>query len=369
MSERNARLAGIALLAILAIAFLVLISLFGSLTASDAARTPTAEIAIAPSATASPTQPLPTPTATTAPTQTPSPTALPTLTETPACPNPATPEPLWVAPVISPTNLQSQTISVTLGRGREVSVTSPAGTVSLKGDFSLAQPVELLVPLVPNIANELVVNGRVEFAPGCFYTLQTRVDRSGNPLVIVQGSASVPDVTVSPLPPPLTLAPTAPAASVTPPPPGTVFLDPFSQVFALNQDTPSPTDRIWLYEASPETPLWQLAQQGAFTWLQTQDGTLNFWTLSSNVLPTPAAAPQYDSSVEGQTVEFVSNKVFACETNYPNPLILGACTEYTDVASAEVIQRAFVESSVLYLVQFGGGTYWVSSNVLIAEPS
>jgi hypothetical protein len=284
-------------------------------------------------------------------------TALTTVTALPlpttSCPNPATPEPLWVDPVVSPTNLLTQAISVTLGRGREISITSNAGTVTQQGEFSIAQPVVLQVALAPNISNELLVTGKVEYAPNCFYTLQTRVDRMGQPLVIVQTSDAAPSVT--------------PAASVTAPVPGTVFIKPFSQVVGLNQDAPTGSDTIWLYEGSADASFDILVQQGAFTRVQSQGGTLNFWTLNENIVAAPAPEPQFEN-LTVQPVEFVPGSVFACEGRMPRGLILGVCQQFQDPGPAEVLVRATVETSVLYLVRFNYQTYWVSANVLKQPP-
>lgn len=343
MPERFARIAALALLVVLIIALPLLISFFGALTAPIPTRTPT-QIALA-----SPTL---------RPTEIPTlrPTEIPTLAASPSptsgCPIPATPEPLWVNPVVSPTNLLSQKISVTLGRGRAITITSEAGTVAQHGEFSTARPVELKVPLVPNATNNLVVTGQVEYAPGCSYTLQTRVDRTGQPLVIVhQGGV----LTVQDTP--------------TPPPAGTVYLRPFAQVFALNQDAPTPTDQLWLYTAPDTNSAFQiLAQEGAFTHLLSSGGTLHFWTLNDNVVGTPAPLPQYDTNVAGARVEFVSDTIFACEAQTPRPLILGLCAEISGAGGGEVIQRVQVESSVLYQVRVNNRIFWVSSNVLKVEP-
>lgn len=352
MSERFARLAALALVVILILALPLLVSLFGRLNAPGVTRTPTA-VALVPTATLQPTD-TPTPTNTVPP---PSVTTVPTLTPSPSptagCPSPATPEPLWVDPVLSPTNLPSQVISVTLGRGRMITISSEAGTVTQQGEFSTARPVEIEIGLVPNAINNLLVTGKVEYASGCFYTLQTRIDRVGNPLVIVQNSAQNP-------PPPI--------VSPTPPPPGTVYLKPFSQVFGLNQDTPSPNDKLWLYEADSNAPFEVLAQEGAFTHLLSQGGTLNFWTLNDNIVATPPAVPRYDNSVAGRSVEFVSDTIFACEGQYPRNLILGSCADIPAVTNGEVLQRARTESSTLYEVRINYRLYWVSANVLKQEP-
>jgi len=357
MPERFARIAALALLVVLIIALPLLISLFGTLTAQPPA-TATVQIAVLD---ASPTPPpaisaAPPATATDAPTDMPTdvpPTVSPT-TSAPACPNPATPEPLWVDPVMSPTDLSSQKVSVILGRGKEIAISSEAGMIRLQGDFSTGRPVELDVPLAPNAENHLVVTGTVEYAPGCEYTLQTRVDRNGSPLTIIQNSTLTPPPTTLPVTPPVT---------------GIVFIPPFAQVFALNQDSPTPADQLWLYTApDPTSPYELTAREGAFSHLLSSGGTLNFWTLNENVLVNPASAPTYDDTVAGQRVEFVSSTIFACEAQYPRPLILGLCNDIQNVTDGEALQRATTEGSTLYLVRVNNRIYWVSSNLLKREP-
>lgn len=357
MPERFARIAALALLVVLIIALPLLISLFGNLTATPAV-TPTVQIAVL-DVSRTPLPPTATSTrapVTDAPTDVPTsvpPTAAPTI-PTPTCPGPATPEPLWVDPVISPTDELSQKVSVILGRGKQISITSEGGTISLQGDFSTGRPVALDVPLAPNLENHLVVSGTVGYAPGCEYTLQTRVDRNGAPLVIVQNSA---------------LTPPTSAAPVTPPVTGIVFIKPFAQVLALNQDAPTPADQLWLYTAPDPTSSFELmARQGAFSQLLSSGGTMKFWTLNENVAVNPAPAPTYDDTVAGQQVEFVSSTIFACEAQYPRPLILGLCNNLQDVTGGQVLQRASTDGSVLYLVRVNNRLYWMSSNVLKNEP-
>lgn len=115
----------------------------------------------------------------------PPPTSTPT--PKPTCPPPATPEPFWVEPVRSPTNLRYQTLKVYLGRGYSVIASSEAGTASVSGSFgAFARPAYVTVPLLPNITNHIVVTGVVEYWDDCFYTLTTSTDRYGNPLEIEQ---------------------------------------------------------------------------------------------------------------------------------------------------------------------------------------
>ncbi len=155
----------------------------------------------------------PTATSTPTPTETQTLTATPTVTPTPTCPPPATPEPLWVDPVTSPTFALTQTVTVYLGRGRTVTVTSEAGTTVVNGFFdAYTNPAYVTINLLPNTTHHLKVTGLVEYAPACFYTLSTTWDRIGNPLIIVQQS---PTPTVTPTETP-TVTPTAtPTATPT----------------------------------------------------------------------------------------------------------------------------------------------------------
>jgi hypothetical protein len=106
---------------------------------------------------------------------------------------PPTPEPLWVEPVTSPTGLMTQTLWVTLGRGRAITATSEAGTTAVTGTFSTANAVGLNIPLQPLTVHHISVAGLVEYRPGCFYQLSTASDRHDTALVIVQnGSAGPP---------------------------------------------------------------------------------------------------------------------------------------------------------------------------------
>lgn len=102
------------------------------------------------------------------------------------CGPPPTPELLEVAPVTSPTTLLTQTLRVRLGNGRLIAAGSEAGVALITGTFSAAVLTPLTLPLLPNLRHHIVVTGQVEYAPGCFYTLSTRTDRSGAPLTIQQ---------------------------------------------------------------------------------------------------------------------------------------------------------------------------------------
>jgi len=105
---------------------------------------------------------------------------------------PPTPEPLWVDPVDSPTTLFTQTVKVYLGRGRAITVSSEAGAKSITGTFSAYTPASVTISLMPNVTHHLDVEGRVEYAADCFYTLSTWQDRNYDPLIIVQQSTLTP---------------------------------------------------------------------------------------------------------------------------------------------------------------------------------
>lgn len=362
MNARTARIAGLLLTAILIAALPLLISLFSSVGAGGAAPTPTA-VALA---TASPVRPESSPTldlraAATLPiNSTPAPSPTPTL----ECPSPATPEPLWVDPVLSPTSALTQTLYITLGRGREVSVTSEAGTVSVPGRFTIAEPAELVVPLLPNQTNNLVVSGRVEYAPGCFYILTTRIDRTGKPLVIVQQSATpTPGAPVTVIPP-LTLSPTTISA---PPIGGSVYLKPFSQIFALSQAQPEPPGQVWLYQGAGEL-FTVLGHASGSTHLMSSDSRLDFWTLTTNLSNMPPSPPQFDSTIGGRTVELIPGDVFVCRAVASTASAVGECTELNNPGSVTLMERATSDGSVLYRVDLGGTEYWVSANALAIPP-
>lgn len=121
------------------------------------------------------------------------PTLTPTVTLTPTssvC-APPTPEPLWVDPVVSPTNQLSQIITVYVGHGVEVTVITESGTFTVTGNFNAyTNPALVEISLLPNAVHHLHVTARVRAeGNGCVYayTLGTTLDRQGAPLEIVQG--------------------------------------------------------------------------------------------------------------------------------------------------------------------------------------
>ena len=126
----------------------------------------------------------------------------PTFTETvqPApiitstfCP-PPTPEPLWVDPVTSPTDQLSQIITVYIGYGVDVTITTESGKYTVTGNFNAyTTPAVVEISLLPNTINHIQVTTKViSGGNGCTYsyTLTTTRDKKGNPLEIAQGQVT-----------------------------------------------------------------------------------------------------------------------------------------------------------------------------------
>jgi hypothetical protein len=103
------------------------------------------------------------------------------------CPQ-ATPEFFTVEPVTSPTDQLSQIITVDLGLGEAITITTESGVFTAPfNEF----PKEIEITLLPNTTHNLTVEGRVGqvFQGDCVYggyTLRTTTDRNGQPLVIEQ---------------------------------------------------------------------------------------------------------------------------------------------------------------------------------------
>ena len=109
--------------------------------------------------------------------------------ETPVseCPQ-ATPEFFTVEPVTSPTDQLTQAITVDLGNGETITVTTESGTFTAPFDTF---PKVITIDLLPNTTHNLTVEGKVrEVVQGdCTYggyVLSTTTDRNGAPLVIEQ---------------------------------------------------------------------------------------------------------------------------------------------------------------------------------------
>ena len=100
----------------------------------------------------------------------------------------ATPEFFTVEPVTSPTDQLSQVITVDLGNGEAITVTSESGVFTAPFDTF---PKTIEITLLPNTTHNLTVEGKVkEVQQGdCTYggyVLTTTTDRNGAPLVIEQ---------------------------------------------------------------------------------------------------------------------------------------------------------------------------------------
>ncbi len=102
-----------------------------------------------------------------------------------------TPEPLWVEPVTSPTDLFNQVIVVRVGNSDSVTVEAESGSFNLIGSFSTGAPAYVSIALLPNVTHHLTVSAHIRpwswnecQYPG--YTLTTHVDKNGNQLTLVQ---------------------------------------------------------------------------------------------------------------------------------------------------------------------------------------
>jgi hypothetical protein len=87
-----------------------------------------------------------------------------------------------------------QTVVVFIGNGEAVTVTAESGTFAQQGDYdAYAHPASVEIALWPQVTHHLTVYGKVKriVFDGCVYggyTLSTRWDRYGAPLVIRQHS-------------------------------------------------------------------------------------------------------------------------------------------------------------------------------------
>jgi hypothetical protein len=109
------------------------------------------------------------------------------------CPE-ATSEPFWVEPVPETTDETTVIVEVVIGRGEEVVITTESGSFSATGDFGASQAAQVEVTLLPDTVHHLEVTAKVARTDtgGCEYggyTLNTSVDKNGDPLVIAQGNA------------------------------------------------------------------------------------------------------------------------------------------------------------------------------------
>lgn len=137
----------------------------------------------------------PLPTATMSITPTFTHTATPTVTST-YCAQ-ATPEPLLVEPVTSPTGQLTQVITVYAGNSDSVTVTLETGSFTVNGNFSTSSPALVTVTLQENTVHHLTVSAHIKEINmgGCVYggyTLSTTNDRYGSPLTITTDNPSTP---------------------------------------------------------------------------------------------------------------------------------------------------------------------------------
>jgi hypothetical protein len=106
-----------------------------------------------------------------------------------------TPEPLWVDPVKSPTDAFTQVVTVWIGHGECVTVSTKSGTFTSLGDFDADKnPALVTIDLLTNTLHFLSVTGTIRHisaSDGCIYggyNLYTWYDRYGKPLVIAQAT-------------------------------------------------------------------------------------------------------------------------------------------------------------------------------------
>jgi len=110
-----------------------------------------------------------------------------------SCPS-VTPEPFWVEPLTSPTDQISQVVTVYLGHGERVTITTKSGVFTADGQIdAYTHPALIPVDLLTNTTHSLEALGQVRVITqgNCVYggyTLRRTVDRHGAPLIIEQWS-------------------------------------------------------------------------------------------------------------------------------------------------------------------------------------
>jgi hypothetical protein len=104
----------------------------------------------------------------------------------------ATPEPFWVEPVTPITDEAEVMVEVHIGNGEKVTVVTETGAWMEVGPFGVNQPALVRVRLVPDTTHHLEVTAWVAETTGpggCKqggYTLSTKVDKYGVPLLVMQ---------------------------------------------------------------------------------------------------------------------------------------------------------------------------------------
>jgi hypothetical protein len=119
----------------------------------------------------------------------------PMATATPPCPT-MDPQYVYVEPVISPTDLLTQTITARLDYAVWIKVLAESGTFTMTRSTS---GHSVVMRLLPDVAHHLEVAGRWQFRADCpWFTTQTSRDRNGDALIIVQGDPPTPTATPAP---------------------------------------------------------------------------------------------------------------------------------------------------------------------------
>lgn len=190
------------------------------------------------------------------PLSTPPPTPSPTSPPPTFCPD-ATPEPLWVEPVISPTDLLTQTIVVNIGNGEAVTVTTALGVFTQTGVFGVAgNPARITIDLLPNSTHDLTVAARVRTigGGGCTYggyTLSTQQDRNGGALRIVQNNGAALTAYLPMVQRAAATATPTPPATPTPTPAARAWPDTSDGIHVFNdQLLPNLSDAQWRFAAT-----------------------------------------------------------------------------------------------------------------------
>ncbi len=177
--------------------------------------------------------------------------------------------------------------------------------------------------------------------------------------------SETPTSTLTPTPTATATATETPTSTPTWTPTATprprVYLQPYVQVFAVNQDQPNVSTQVLMYEGGNDI-FEVLETQGSLTRLQSP--TDNFWTASSNISTTPPPPAQYDYSVQGLTARPIGDSLFACGFITPHPYAFGPCQTLTGVTVVTLQQRIQARQSTLYLFLWNGVQYDASASDL-----
>jgi hypothetical protein len=170
-----------------------------------------------------------------------------------------------------------------------------------------------------------------------------------------------PSLTPSPTPTP-SLTPTS-TATPTPTPLPRVYLFPFVQVFSMGQPQPSSSTQVLMYDGGTDV-FEVLATQGTFTRAQTLDGSLTFWTASTNASPVQPPAAIYDYSFRGRTAKLSQSSVFACAYNESPTVAFGACKQLNNSSTVVLVAHLIAGTNPLYIARINGAAYVISETAV-----